>query len=458
MRGCAIGLLAVLVAGTAWLLAPRGNDDVVITEPDSRPSPTADDKPEEPPERSDLAGSKSTGAEDPTAVPTNAFRVPITLIAHAVDKEGLAGPNLNGFGFRLTTDRGDLMVAEQSVFSGYVLKLGAGSFELHATMADRIAAGPTKFTITRSSTPITLRLPFRTAETVLALEVLDQATKARIAQFRLTIETVEPGSTQVKTRFVPKPDANPYSIEAERGQKVVVKIEAEDYEPAKPVTVTFDGKADKLEHKVFLVAAMKFTGVSFDVSDRANHKIPHLLVTAERRDETDRYRPLWRRRSNREQGDYKLPSLAPGHYRVELRSVDQDGIPSLHLPHRYEFRFTGNEHIHEMVALESGGGIELRLTDLNGRTIGKGVTVELTLPDGQVRESVWWPVIDGQPDPKLVRSADHLVQDHPARLDPCVSPGSYSIKLQWNDGPAVKRAVLVRAGETTVVAVQLSRN
>ena len=124
---------------------------------------------------------------------------------------------------------------------------------------------------------------------------------------------------------------------------------------------------------------------------------------------------------------------------------------------RYEFRFTGNEHIHEPVALKDAGAIVLELTDGNGQRIGKGVTVRLTHPDGQARESVWIPVIDGKMDPQKARSADHLVLDAPARIDPPLPVGQYTVKLAWENGPEVERSVFVRAGEESVVRAMLTK-
>ena len=160
MRGWAIGLMAVLVGGGAWLLGPWGDDEVTITGANPTPRATEPEPSEVPPQRTDLGGAKPTSATDPTQRPASRFRIPITLVAHAIDKAGTKGPKLHGFPFRVATDRGESVVTETSVRSGHVLELGVGSYEVHATMADRIAPGIAKFTISRDSVPVTLRLPW----------------------------------------------------------------------------------------------------------------------------------------------------------------------------------------------------------------------------------------------------------------------------------------------------------
>jgi hypothetical protein len=459
MRGWAISLVVLVLGAGVWFLGPWSDTAPELGDPVDG-DPAAKSSAENEPRPDDLAARSRTRIPDrrrDTSDVDTRFTVPVELLAFVVDEQGTETRRLDGFHVRLTAADGAEVLRVDAAKSGHKLRLGVGSYVLHVSMAKHIAPAPAEFAITEASRPFTLRFPFHDATAILQLEVLHQTTKARVENCRLTIETHVPGESQPKVRFVPRADTNPISIQAALGQKLVVRVEAKGFAPSEPVAVEFDGSSDKVERQVFLTPTMKFTGVEFHVTDETGATVQNVSVFAEMRQPDRTYKRLWRRRHGNATGIYKLPEFAPGDYRIELRSIDADGAPTLHLAHEFEFQITGNEHILRPIVLPIGGTIELRLTDTLGNTIGKDVSIELTHPDGKVRESLWRPLVDGKPDLKSAISADFLAKDGHARLDQAIPKGPYKIKLRWDDGPEVIEHLMVRSGEVFILDRQLSK-
>jgi hypothetical protein len=455
MRGWAIGLLVVVLGVGVWMLEPWADDTPELGDPGEAEAEAKVPEGEADPLSSSIERTQANPERDisETGKP---FTVLVELVAYVVDRRGVEEKRLDGFQFRLSDGYGTEITRADAVDSGHKLRLGVGSYVLHVAMGKKIAPAPARFTITAESEPVALRFPFSDAEAVLSLEVLDVTTKSRIENYRVTVVTHVPGESQPKIRFVPRAESNPLPITSARGHKLVVKVEAMGFDPAEPLIVSFDGTADKIKRQVFLTPSMKFAGVEFHVTNEAGQAIPHLAVLTEQKSENS-FEELWRRRKSDPKGVYKLPGLAPGVYRTELQSVDGEGIPTMYLAWRFEFHLTGNEHIREPVVLKPGGMIELRLTDSGGNSIGRNVAIELTHPDGKVRESVWRPIVDGKADPKAILSADHLGRDGHARLDRSLPPGLYKITLRWEDGPAVVVHMTLHARDVYVLNRQLSK-
>ena len=455
MRIWVVLLLLLLVAAGGYLAFFPGAATRTQLDPGSGEETGAEgaEKPV-PPQSGDRARLPERA---PGATPTVPSTLPVTLVAI-----GRRDIRLDRFTYRVTRDGSEkagsksVVVVEGEAKSGHVLQLREGHYTVAMSHPEYTAPPPARVTITRDSPPLTVQLQMRPLEAVLVLEVLDQADNRRLTRYRATIVTHVDGRPP-QTRFEPRPETNPLRIEGASGARLVVTVEAEGYTPAKPVDVTFDGLARKVERQVFLARKVRFTGVELRVHDEAQRPIRRIEVVADVRQPDGRYRNAWRRRKAAADGTFRLPDLLPGHYKLNLRSVDDKGVATLHLGHDFEFDFTGTEHILEPLTLDAAASIRLKITDARGKVAGTDVAIELEHPDGKVRGSLWQPIVDGQPDPSAPLSENHLVRNCAARLYGTLPAGRYVLRLRRRGDDVVTRQLDLVVGKITDVAVQLSR-
>lgn len=452
MRGWFIVLiLGVLVAGFYFWYATSGDVrtpvssiDPRVDETDRTADPLRDDRAEVPA----LAKSEAAGNK-PAARP---LRSEVTLIA--IDSETRRA--LRGFEIQLASNgRNPQPIAIES--DRHTLHLLPGSYVLNATRPDCKSPDSSEFKIKRSSTPAVIYLPFTPFEAILQLTVADQTTRQLLAHFRATVLTFDSGSKQGHTEYLPNRRQQPLVLPAKVGQRLVVRIEAEGYTPAEPVEVRFDGSQRKIKQRVFLAVQVRFAGIELRVTDPGQQPIPRLNVVARTFVEGDTTKILWDRTREAKDGKYRLPDLQPGKYRLDISSVDVDHYPTLHLPDTRTIEYFDGQHIIEPITLQPGAMLELRTTDQVGRMIGKGVWVELTHPDGQIRESIWRPVATARVDRPIRLGANKLTMDAPARLHRCLPGGRYILKLQWGRGEPVERIVQLTSGHQSLLEVQLSK-
>ena len=451
MRGWFIVLILSVLGGGFyfWYSAmadahlPVSNIDPVADAPDRTADPLRGSRAEVP-ETPETVAPKDR--PDSTGRPTE-----VTLIA--IDSETRQA--LRGFEVQVASGGGKSQpVAIES--DRHTLRLLPGSYVVNATRPDCQAPDASEFKITRSSTPTTLYLSFTPFEAILELTVADQTTRQPLSRYRATVRTFDGDSKQGHTKFLPNRQQQPLVLPAKVGQRVLVNIEAEGYAPAELIEVRFDGTQRKIVRRVLLTVQARYSGIELHVSDLAQRAIPRLNVVARSLGTTGSPKLLWDRTREAKDGKYRLPDLKPGKYQLDISSVNADHHPTLHLPHTQAIEYLDGQHIIEPITLQPGAMLELRTTDPAGRVIGKNVWIELTYPDGQMRESIWRSVLDGKMDKYIRLGANKLTMDAPARLHRCLPGGRYTLKLQWERGEPVERIVQLTSGRQSLVEVQLT--
>lgn len=451
MRGWLIVLVLAVLGGGSYLWY-SGSDSDPLALPNEESRTVESDQLADPLRggRAELPGVAEAG--EAKGSDSKTFRSVVTVIA--VDAE--TRRRLRGFEIQLARTGGETETIPVES-DRHELRLATGSYVLRATRPDCESPGAAEFSITGSSPPVTIRLPFTPFEAALHLRVVDKANLLPLARFRATVVTFDGDAKQGLTEFLPDCRRQPLVLPAKVGQRLVVTIEAEGFTPAEPVAVRFDGEQRKHQKQVVLAAQMKFAGIELRVTDIAQRVIPRLNVVARALVPGQPDKILWDRTRQAEDGKYRLPDLKPGRYRLELCAIDEAHQPTFHLPHSVTLEYFDGQHIIEPIRLQPGGMIELRVTDQAGRAIGKDVWIELTHPDGQVRESIWRPILADKPDGHVNLGADKMTMDAPARLHRCLPGGNYVLKLRWGRGQPVERSVRIDGGRLNLVEVRLSR-
>lgn len=452
MRGWSIVLiLSLLGVGFSFWYSysgtehgPLPNAEQPAAETESTPDPLSGDRREMPGQKKTPAGNQARASQ--------AFRSAVTILAiDAANRQALQGFEVQV----LAAGRPQDSVVVPS--DRHTFQLPPGTYTLLAKRADCEPAKAVKLTVTRSSEPTTIQVAFTAFEATLHLRVIDQATQQELSRFRATVRTFEGNSKQGLTEFLPNQQQQPLVLPAKVGQRLEVIIEAEGYTPAKPVDVRFHDTNRKIEQDVFLATQMTFAGIELRVTDAAQQAIPRLNVIVRSLVNGEPTKLIWDRTRDAEDGTYRLPDLQPGPYQLQLTSVDKNHRPTLHLTNTQSIEYFDGQHIIKPVTLTSGAMLELRVTDLSNKLIGKDVWVELTHPDGQQRESIWQAILVQKRDGHTNLGANKLTADAPAQLHRCLPGGRYHLKFQWGQGEPTERFVELTNGRRSLLQIQLSK-
>ncbi len=289
-------------------------------------------------------------------------------------------------------------------------------------------------------------------------QVLDQSSNLPLQEVTFTL-------WQNGQRLFSRLAHNPEQLQLALEQDYQLMLEKPGYQPSEKIKFRLETSTPQQEHRLFLIPSMQATGVELRVLDQWQQPIPYLQVRAQHfnKDKDKRTGQLWHRRQQSATGIYKLPTLAPGRYLLHMQAVDAQGQTTLHLSQELDLILTGNEAMVQDVILQQGANIRLQVRNANGALLGQDVG--LLLLDAQMQEqSCTWEHLQAEegdsqqfkPLPKASVGINCLTTAAPARLQQPITPGAYTLKLQYKDGPVMERSLYLRAGETAEVEVSLN--